>query len=313
MYLAIKDHADLRVFLGAIFIGCAYSGYEVIVNGAGNTHHGRLEGIGFPAMAGANGASGLMTVALPIGTYFFLTTRSLIQKIAIVAFIVMVVDTILRCNSRGSFLAAICAGVWLLVASRGNARKRVVAIVALGFVAVLIQARNDFIWERFSTTFASVEDRDKSANDRIEYWKAAVNLIGDYPLGLGGEAAFNSPIGFTYMYHIRTDMYRAVHNGYLDIGAGWGLQGLTLLLGIISLPFLRTWKTTRVFADEGCEESVLLGSVLQSVLVSQLVVALFISTLDSEVFIWIVAAMLRFGQLESDPVDELPIESPQSS
>jgi O-antigen ligase len=300
VYHAVRTRDDLRLFLISLFAGCVYIGFEVVFRSAGGLQNGRLEGVYLPGAGDTNGLSGALSLGLPIAAYLFLSNKtSVVGRIGVGFGSVLILETLLRCNSRGAYLAAIAATFWLLVATRGPVRKRMFALSGLGIVAVLLQAKNTAIWERFFTTFASAEQRDGSANERIEYWKAAWNMIVDHPFGSGGEAAFNSDIGFAYITHIRDfEGYRSVHNGYLDIAAGWGIQGLALFLASLAVAFYAAFKSQRYQArGQVDDDGVILGAAVQAVLVSQLVVALFISSLDNEWFYWCLVLLATYARL----------------
>lgn len=287
LYSAIQSKQDLLLCLAVIFVGCSIVGYQVVVNEAGSFTQGRLEGIGIPGTSNSNGVSMIMLTGICTGGYFFLSSKRFSFKVASALFAALNLDTVLRCNSRGAFLGLACAGVWMAVATRGKSRQHILCGLALGVAAVLLQAQDANIWSRFGTTFNSAEDRDGSASGRIEYWKASLKMIADYPLGSGGESAFKSQLGMSYITHIRQDEFRAVHNGYLDIAAGWGIQG-TLLLGFsLASAFWGVWKVTRANSVINVDIA-LMGATIQAMFVSQLVTTIFLSRLDHEVFYWIV-------------------------
>lgn len=302
LYRAIETEEDLKGFLAAIFIGCTYIGYEVVINEAGSFHEGRLEGVLVPGASNSNGLSALLTFGILVGGTLVIQARSVYLKLFSVVGCVLILDTLLRCNSRGAFLSLICGGVWILLASKGKARKQLVVISVFGALAILMQAGDDFIWKRFDSTFATADERDGSANSRINFWRAAVEMISDRPLGSGGEAAFRSELGMTYIAHLSQNRQRAVHNGYLDIAAGWGVQGLFLLVGSLAAAFLGVFRSLRKM-DSDNQDIVMLGSVLLAVFVAQLVATIFLSRLDHEVFNWLIVLCAVFCKLHTNHDD----------
>ncbi len=246
LYYAIQSNADLRIFLLAIMFGCAFVGFQVVYGGQGYMVRGRLEGVSIPGASDANGLSGALSMGLPIAGFFLLQGRSIYIKLAAVGSAVLVLETLLRCNSRGAYLGCMAAGAWLVWSTSGKSRVQAVGIAVLGIAAFLLQAKNEAIWDRLFSVTADAEVRDNSAKERLDYWEAGLKMVSRYPLGSGGEAAFMSPIGRTFIAHLR-DEYRAVHNGFIDIAASWGVQGLLLFLVPIVLSFVRSTgvKTTR--------------------------------------------------------------------
>ncbi|TWU19998.1 O-antigen ligase family protein [Allorhodopirellula heiligendammensis] len=307
-YFAVQSKEDLRIFLIALFCGCVYVGFEVVVRDAGSIERGRLEGIHLPGASDSNGVSGLLTMGLMIGAYLFVSGKSTwpIKTITVLGS-VWIVEVLLRCNSRGAFLAAIASTGWLIWGTRGAARKRILTVCALGVFGILMMAQDSKIFERFSTTFAGEEERDASADERLQFWKAALRMLADHPLGSGGEAAFASDLGVKYIADIRNE-YRAVHNGYLDIATGWGAQGFLLFAMAIGSA---AWNAYKVLAESRRDpngspealDSTLVGATVLGILISQLIVAMFISSLDNEWFYWCTTLLLLYAacyQLDTD-------------
>jgi O-antigen ligase len=277
---AIRDIDDLKMVLVAIFLGCAFIGYEVIFAGQGYIQKGRLEGIAIPGASDSNLISGVLLVGLFIGGYLTLTVPNLWKKALTVFGSVLILETILRNNSRGTYLAMIVSGAVFLAYSSGTARRYATVGGGLGAIAVLLMAKNQRIWERFFSTFVEAEERDNSAQSRIEYWKAAIDMISSYPLGSGGEAAFMSPRGRGFISHL-TSRPRAVHNGFLDIAASWGIQGFFLfsIMCIVSITMV-VFTMRRAKSDP---QTQLLFSLLFSIAIGQLTIAMFLSSLDCEI------------------------------
>ena len=126
-----------------------------------------------------------------------------------------------------------------------------------------------------------------------------MEMVADYPLGSGGHAAFASPRGMTYITHIRQDEYRSVHNGYINIMAGWGVQGFALLIaahlaGSWTL-VLTMWRNRYQVPDT----HTFLGACLIAALVGQLVCTIFGDYLDGEWFFWLVVLGLAYSDIDA--------------
>lgn len=279
-YGSIKELDDLVLILKAIFWGCGYIAFEIVIREQGYFEKGRLEGIGIPGAGDSNLIAGVLLLGLLIGGYFFLVTKPIGMRLTYGVFSGVILHSILRCNSRGAFLALIVSGAFFLIFATGKARKQAISLGAIGALAILLSA-NQSVWDRFSTIAASQEERDSSAQSRIDYWIAAMNMIAEYPLGSGGEAAFMTPRGWEYIKHLN-DTFRAVHNGYLDMGASWGVQGLGIFLLAAFLCFMHVVLALRRAVLQKDSAVTLLCALLISLAVSQLVVAIFLSSLDGE-------------------------------
>ena len=110
----------------------------------------------------------------------------------------LIVNVVLLCNSRGAFLAAIVSAVVFIAMSPGRIRSKAVKTVAVGAFGVFLLMGDVRIMDRFLTTFASEEERDSSAQSRLNFAGAGLAMIGDYPLGAGGNG-FKKVHGIKYL------------------------------------------------------------------------------------------------------------------
>jgi len=316
--LSLRNQKDLELFLFAIVVGCGFVGYEVVLAGQGTIDGGRLEGFRFPGAQGANGGAAVLSMGLVLSSYFIITMKNKLYAGVSLLLCPLILETVLRCNSRGCYLGLISSAIVLLMLSRGKSRRHALALCGIGSVAIFVLAGNAAIWERFASIFSPGEARDGAAASRLLYWEAAVKMIADYPFGSGGEAAFTSPRGVTYIAHFRPE-FRSVHNGVFDIAAGWGLQGLLLYLIVLSTSALTAFRASIVAFNNGNSKRSLLGTMLLAVFAGQFVCAMFTSVLDGEWFLWLAACCLVYArsiareqdeeELDQEMEDELTLES----
>ena len=293
--LSVRDARDVNILIGSIIIGTLYIAYEIVINDRGHFSASRLEGVGAPGAAESNYLAGLMLLAIPLAGYWLFFGSWKLRALAIPA-LVLIFEVILRCNSRGAFLAMIGAGGWLLISARGRARKYALYGLALGVGAAFFMIGDQDIVDRFWTTFASDEERDHSAESRIDFWGAAVRMIAAHPVGSGAEAAFKSDLGAGYIsaYHAG---HKAVHQGYLDIAASWGLQGFLLYMSAIVISFVVADRRVREARRQGDDRTAFLGACIQSTLIGQLLSSMFISSLDGEWFFWTFALTTAYAKV----------------
>lgn len=302
---SIWTSRDLDIVLMTILLLSTYVGYEVVINEAGKMIKGRLEGINFPGASGSNGSSTILSLCFPFIAYFVVTNPFPYSRLIAFCAAPLVLDTLLRCNSRGAYLGAAIGGILLIAMARGNSRKYAVYMMLGGLLAFYLQAKDEKIWNRLFSIGAKGEERDNSALERIEYWKAAREMIKDYPLGSGGRAAFVSARGVGYISHIRKE-YRSVHNGYYSIAAGWGVQGLAALLGAMGLAMFSLFKAVRGTDPVAYEGRIFLGAAILAAFAGQAVCTMFGDYLDGEWFLWLTVFGLSFAQIaENDEALEL--------
>ena len=148
---------------------------------------------------------------------------------------------------------------------------------------------------------------DRSAQSRLEIWKGALRMIGDYP-------AFGTGYGtFFYMIPFYTPELRGMqidaHNSYLIIAAEMGLPALFAFLLILSVAF---WKGYRLYktAKDPFIKATALGFLAG--LFGLLMANMFGSRLDHEEiagYFWILCALImRSVVLEKGP-QPVPVRS----
>ena len=296
LYFAIQRPSDIKILFYTILLCSFYVGYEVVINERGGVESGRLEGIFIPGAAESNYLAGLLCLTIPLGASLIFIGQ---KKDRIVAFCTLpfVFDVILRCTSRGAFLALLAGGIDLFIAARGPMRRYAIWGALLTVVAVSVQAKDSDIGKRFWSIFVPAEKRDASANSRIEFAKAGWEMAMDYPFGSGAEAAFKSGRGAWYIRDKYNGRQRAVHNGYIDILCGWGFQGFILY----GLAIFFAWRALRKTVTYNLKLRriyiAFLGVTIESALITQLVASGFISSLDGEWFFWLMAAMMAYARI----------------
>lgn len=296
IWLSLRDEFDLKLLMYSIIIGSLYIAYEVVFNGRGHFVGSRLEGVGIPGAQESNYLASLLSLSIPIAGGLLLVGNKWERALAFCA-IPLVLEVILRCNSRGAFLGLIVGGAWLVMRAHGRIRKLAMAGVALGGIAGYMMVGDIRIFDRFMSTFAPQEERDRSAESRLTYWTCALDMISDHPLGSGAEAAFKSERGVEYLSRYGEYRFRAVHNGYLDIAAAWGIQGLALFIAAIVVA-RRGARCTITWARSQSQEVIaFVGVCIDATLVVQLINCMFISSLDGEWFYWWIAMGLAYRRI----------------
>jgi len=290
--LCIQNYEDLKLFVIAIITGAAYVAYEIIINDRGGFEKGRLEGIFIPGASESNYLAGLMSMCIPLAAYFLFFGKWKGRLFALIA-VPMIFDVVLRCNSRGAFLALPAGGARLYLASTGRMRKFATYGIILACLAIAYQAKDPEIHERFWSIFVPAEERDDSALSRIEFYKAGWEMIKTYPMGSGAEAAFKSRRGSRFI----GGRYRAVHNGYIDIAASWGIQGFALYMAAIFFAWRSMHLAIKFNNQRGRTDVAFLGVCIEAALVVELAACVFISGLDGEWFYWLIAGMLAYGRV----------------
>lgn len=304
MFRTVRTVSDLQIVMMSILLGAAYIGYEATINERGDLVNNRLEGVGAPGASTANHFASLMVAILPLAAPFFLVGRTW-TKVLVVCSAPMVVNVVLLCNSRGAFLAAIASAVVFICASPKLVRKKAIKIVAVGAVGVFFLLGDTRIVDRFLTTFAAAEERDRSAQTRIEYSKAGLEMVKDHPFGAGGHG-FKKVHGEKYLQRSgASDVARSIHNGYINETCEWGIQGFVLRMLWFYIAMRLAFEFTRnmrklpsLSADE--EFLVLTQVALLSGLSAFLITYLFGDQNSSEWGYWLVALIMATAKIQTE-------------
>jgi O-antigen ligase len=173
--------------------------------------------------------------------------------------------------------------------------RKILAIAVIGALFIVpLLAKDSKIYERFGSIFVEEDQRDYSAESRLIFWGAALDMLSDHPFGLGGHA-FKKVYGMIYLEKRGIDVFRAVHNSYLDIATQWGIQGLFLHLLLIYLIFKKTLKAAQyqLLKHNAYHESFFIKACLSG-MVGFSASSIFSNTLDEEWLYWMLAMMLGY-------------------
>ena len=298
---AIQDRRDMRIVLVSLALGAAYIGYEVTINERGDFEAGRLEGVGAPGADTANALASMLLMVLPLIGSLFIDGKWW-QKAMVVIAAPLALNVVILCNSRGAFLGLIGAGLVFFLLARGPTRKKAIKVLSLGALSLYLLLGDPEILDRFTTTFSGAEERDRSAASRIEFWKAGMLMLRDYPLGAGG-GSFKYVHGDKYLAEAGSEQTaRSLHNGYLTEATDWGIQGLIIKLIFVGSAILMAYRTMERCRKAGYLEESLGGISFIVAVAGFMIICMFGSYLQSEWAYWIVAFLVRYSELYAAPV-----------
>jgi putative inorganic carbon (hco3(-)) transporter len=187
---------------------------------------GRLEGIGGLDFSDANFFGAFLAAMLPIIGIQFLRSAWVGKTVCLVAG-VFACNGIVLTRSRGAFLAAGCAALAALLFVPRKHRLLVVAGLIVAAVGAYRLMDDQFL-TRMSSITRSDEERDRSAQSRLEIWSGGMRMMWANPLGVGAGNYVQS-IG---RYDPRNPD-RDAHNTFVRCAGEIGLPGLLLLLALI--------------------------------------------------------------------------------
>ena len=228
----VREPLHYHFVILAWICGLTYIGYQAWGD-AGGFIGGRLtRGIGGPDFADSSGLAVHLVASLPlIGAMLFMARRWWSRGLLLIAG-ALTVNTIIMTRTRNVIagLAAMSV-VAVLSLPRGYRRKGLLAI-CVGTLAAA-QLADPHWWGRMATIFRYAED--EAARKRLDYWAAAVSMVGEYPLGIG-VGNFHEAVK---EYVPGLQMVRSAHSSYFVCLAELGYVGITLLIFLLAVALRR--------------------------------------------------------------------------
>ena len=284
---SVRNERDWQLMaIGLAVISC-YTGYETTLGVRRGFSGGRFEGAGIAGATTANQYASLLVMILPvIGSLILLPRWS--ARIAGLVSAPLNLNMFLFCNSRGGFLGVIAAGVTFFLTASGRARRHAAIALLLGALAGYNLLGDDEILARFESIFVSGDQRDRSAESRLLFWQAGLMMVHDHPFGSGGDG-YKRVYGTQYLlqFGIKQDV-RAVHNGYINDAAEWGVQGLVLRLVFMGIGVLAAFRVVRMAKRRRDPHDGVLGAAMIASFAGFAVTCVFGDFLDSEWVFWMV-------------------------
>ncbi len=230
------EHYHLAVLTW--LLGVLYVGYQA-TGGGGVSLHGRLnEGIGGPDFGESSDLAVHLVATLPwIGAMFF-TSRTWLGRIFALATGAVAVNTLIMTRTRNAVVGLVMITLGCVLAlPRGYRARGVVGVVVGALLA--FQLTDPGWWSRMSTVWEYRED--EAAIGRITYWRAALRMAQDHPLGIG-IGNFHRMV---MEYVPRLTEERGAHNTYLACLAELGWPGAMMFGCVLLATLLRLGRIRR--------------------------------------------------------------------
>ena len=230
----ITSVRQLKLLAWVILLSQAYPAYEL-----NQTYFGGYNQLWAEGFAGMDNNSYAISLVACTGLAGFLFCHSerWWQKAVAAASAAFMVHAVLFSFSRGGMLGLIVlAAVAFAVMPK---RRQELSVFALAVVLALSRTGPE-VWTRFQSSFAGKEDRDTSAESRLELWSACCDTMLKHPLlGVGPD---HMPL--------RIDQYgffrgKEAHTLWLQTGAETGVPGMLLLMSYYGVCIVRIWPIAR--------------------------------------------------------------------
>jgi O-antigen ligase len=215
-----------------IAMSAGYVGFELNMryfNGSNEAHSMGYAGMDNNCLAIS------MVTCLGVAVFLGLYARPVWQKAAALAAAAFIGHTVLLTFSRGGLLGLIVAGAAAFAVMPKRARY-LVPVAAGGLIALSLTGAE--VRDRFMTSFS--DERDFSAQSRVELWLDCITVMRSYPIfGAGPDHfpliadEFGWPEG------------KEAHSLWLQVGAEIGIIGVLFLLLFYLTAMLRMWPLAR--------------------------------------------------------------------
>jgi probable O-glycosylation ligase (exosortase A-associated) len=247
---------------------------------------GRLTGIGGPDSIRDNGTAAHLLAIFPFIGVVFLEGKMWEKVVCLVA-AAFALNAFVLCNSRGAFVGLLLTGLYTLLITQGRLRRKMVVGLSMG--AVLFYGLMDPQFIERQRTIQNYEE-DGSASSRIELWKGGLNLIKDYPLGVGGGGY--DALSPVYAAEI-VEAYgneRTAHNTYVLVASEWGLPGLVFFVAFLISTFRELHRLRKISPTTPGQTRLYLETyAIELGLFSVLAAGIFTNRLYAEAIYWLPA------------------------
>ncbi|MCH7615491.1 MAG: O-antigen ligase family protein [Nitrospinae bacterium] len=187
---------------------------------------------------GNNGVA--IGMAVGVGVAFFLgvsESRVWLRGVAWVAALLMI-HTVLLAFSRGGMLALVITGFVSFFLLPSKQPKQILALVVVILIALRLAGPQ--VSDRFMTIFESGQERDVSAQSRLDLWGHAWDVMKEHPLlGVGPDRWPRVASKYGWVEG------KEVHSTWLQTGAEMGFPGMALLGAFYALCLGKLWPIVR--------------------------------------------------------------------
>jgi putative inorganic carbon (hco3(-)) transporter len=214
----IKSTSEVRQVIWVILLAQGYVAYEFNVSYF--TGYNTLQKRGFAGMDN-NTESVALVCCFGIAFFMSLYAGRWWHRLTALVCAVLMGHAILFSFSRGGLLALIVTGAVCFLLMPKKLSYCVVFALA---VLVGVRLAGKEVTDRFVTAFAAPEERDESANMRIQQFAACQQGIRDYPLL--GVGPYRWP---EVSAHYGAPMNQEAHNTWMQFAAELGIPGFLLV------------------------------------------------------------------------------------
>jgi probable O-glycosylation ligase (exosortase A-associated) len=231
----IENMQQVKQLAWVIALSVSYKAFDL-----NQTYYGgfnRLHMVGFGGMDN-NCVAIELGCAVGFMFFFFFSAKKWWQKGLAAASCGFLINAIMFSFSRGGLLGLLCTGVMALVLLPKKPYHYAVFTVV---VLVGLRLAGTQTMERFYTTFADKEQRDASADSRVELWKDCMELAVANPILGVGPRNFPHYAGVMFGWPYGKEAHSLWFQGLAELG----FPGIGFLIAFYMICMWRLWPLTR--------------------------------------------------------------------
>ena len=314
-YLLANTVQKVKWYIQAYIVGAFYLSFYAYQ--IGRNSGARVHGIGVLDNNDSNSVAASLIPAAILALHFLFHEKHLLKRLYYAAACLFIANALVLINSRGAMLGLVLGGGYYLFKIYGSGKViKYARTQALGlvFVAIIggIYVADDSAIDRFSSIFeqSSTNVEVESGATRTHFWKAAIDMSKDYPLGLGYRG-FNAYSDFYIPKEVNTGRKRSrsVHSSWFEALSEVGYIGLGTLLILVFLSIKLSNAVKRYFESVADSSSYLMIVAIQGGLVANYIAMTFISRMRSETFLWLLLFVAALYDVTKRLQDEKKSES----
>jgi O-antigen ligase len=282
----MESEKDWRPMLWTIVLSQAYVGLEQNMNYLLKGRNSASEGFG--GMDNNSFAVSLLTVLGP-AIALMISSKTWTARCLAAAASALILHTIFLTFSRGGMVGLIAVAFVAFVMMPKRPKYFAALLLLCLFAARFIGPE---LAARYSTAFVSAEERDGSAESRIDLWMDTLKVMQEYPVfgvGPGNWKAIASSYGWSEG--------KSAHSVWMELAAEAGIPAALFLMLFFGLAAAKLWPIARARPTETNQYEIVLASGVILAIVGFAVSGQFVSIPALEVPYYI--TMLGVAMLKS--------------
>jgi hypothetical protein len=312
-YIAFKlidDIGKLDIAIWGHIFGAWYLSF--IVFQTGRNSGDRVEGLGTVDSPDSNGLGSILVPSLVFCFHYFLFVKTVKYKFIFVIAGVFIANALILVNSRGAFLGAAVSLLYYsfyLYKSRNKFKYQNLVVTVILTTALIgaLQLMDQSFKERVVSIFTGEKTEEvQTERTRVFFWKAAMDMATDYPLGTGIYGfTYYSPLYIPEYVNTGGSRNRAVHSTWFEALSEIGYLGLLSLVLMVFFAHRSVSKCRNRFSSSLSPADDYRLVAIQGALIGFIFTMSFLDRLRSDLLYWcILYTACAYSIYQSQPATD---------